>query len=243
MKTRSLYTVWVLSVLLSLTACNGAGDEPDVSREYPSSRSGEERPPADAAEQAPVVLFLGNSLAAGYGVQPEQSFPSLIQDRIDEAGWGYEVVNAGVSGDTSSGGLSRINWLLDHNVAVLVLELGGNDGLRGIPPEVTQKNLQDIINRTRERHPDARILLAGMQIPPNMGSGYAQRFSEIYTDLDRRNDDVDLIPFLLEGVGGVRALNQPDGIHPTPRGHEIIAENVWEHLRPILQDIRQEQPV
>jgi acyl-CoA thioesterase I len=130
-----------------------------------------------------------------------------------------------------------VEWLLQRNVAVLVLELGGNDGLRGIPTETTRQNLQGIIDRTREVHPDARILLAGMQIPPNMGVDYASRFAEMYPELARQNN-VELIPFVLEGVGGVRELNLPDGIHPTARGQEIVADNVWEVLEPVLREIQ-----
>lgn len=237
---RPLYTIWALSVLLILPACGGEDGADPAERDHVSTPVQRDPAPADQTDATPVVLFLGNSLAAGYGVQPEQAFPSLVQTKIDSAGLDFEVVNAGVSGDTSAGGLSRIDWLLDAPIAVLVLELGGNDGLRGLPPEVTRRNLQQIIDRTRERHPGARILLAGMQIPPNMGAGYAERFRDLFPSLARDND-IDLIPFLLEGVGGVRGLNQPDGIHPTARGHRMIAEVVWTHLRPILQDIERER--
>lgn len=243
MKMKPLYTVWVLWVLLAFTACNGAErDGEPAERARQSDVESRSRQTPVAAEEAPAVLFLGNSLSAGYGVQPEQAFPSLIQEKIDSLGWRFEVVNAGSSGDTSAGGLNRIEWLLDRNLAVLVLELGGNDGLRGLPTDVTRENLRQIIERTREHHPEAHILLAGMQIPPNMGSGYARRFREIFSDLAEK-EDVDLIPFLLEGVGGIRALNQADGIHPTPRGHQIIAETVWNHLQPILEELQEEAAV
>lgn len=184
----------------------------------------------------PVVLFLGDSIAAGYGVEPEEAFPAIIQHKIDEEGWQFEVLNAGVSGDTSAGGLARIDWLLDYPAAVLVIELGGNDGLRGLPPEVTRRNLESIIERARERYPDVRIVLAGMQMPPNMGESYTDQFRRLYPDISEANDAV-LIPFLLDGVGGDPVLNQPDGIHPTARGHAIIADTVWDYLRPILGDI------
>lgn len=228
---------------MSLAACNGAESDRETERgtSQTDAESRQRQTPV-ASDEAPAVLFLGNSLSAGYGVQPEQAFPALIQDKIDSLGWNFEVINAGSSGDTSAGGLSRIDWLLDRTLAVLVLELGGNDGLRGLPTEVTRNNLQQIIERTRERHPHARILVAGMQIPPNMGGEYARGFRDMFPEL-AREENVELIPFLLEGVGGVRGLNQADGIHPTPRGHQIIAENVWEHLKPILEDIREEQPV
>jgi acyl-CoA thioesterase I len=195
------------------------------------------RQTSDRAGERPSIIVLGNSIAAGYGLQPEESFPARLQNKVDERGWDYEVVNAGVSGDTSAGGLRRVDWLLQRNVAVMIIELGGNDGLRGIPTEVTRSNLQGIIDKTREAHPDARIILAGMQIPPNMGTAYAEDFRQIYPELARRNADVELIPFVLEGVGGVREMNLPDGIHPTTRGQEIVAQNVWEVLEPVLREL------
>ncbi len=146
------------------------------------------------------------------------------------------MVNAGVSGDTSSGGLSRLEWLLRDTVDVLVLELGGNDGLRGIPPDAMHDNLAEIIDRTRAKYPDVRILLAGMRMPPNLGQDYVRAFERVYVDLAREKD-VQLIPFLLEGVGGIRTLNQPDGVHPTAEGHRLIADTVWDYLRPVLEDL------
>jgi acyl-CoA thioesterase I len=238
MMARPLYLLLILSVLIF--GCGTDDPQVDSPDSGPEARnSAPARPSAQPppGSDRPAVVVLGNSIAAGYGLEPEEAFPSILQERIDDLGWDYEVVNAGLSGDTSAGGLRRIEWLLQRDLAVLVLELGGNDGLRGIPPEVTQNNLQGIIDRTRELHPDARIILAGMQIPPNMGAGYATRFAEIFPELARRND-IDLIPFVLEGVGGVRDLNLPDGIHPTARGQEIVADNVWEVLRPVLEEIR-----
>jgi len=185
------------------------------------------------------VVVLGNSLAAGYGLDPEQAFPALLQQKVDSLAWNVVVVNAGVSGETTAGGLSRIDWLLRERVDVLILELGGNDGLRGIATEVTQQNLQAIINKTRDRYAEARVVLAGMQVPTNLGPIYTERFRNLYPELAREND-VALIPFLLEGVGGISALNQSDGIHPTAEGHRIVAENVWETLRPVLASLIQE---
>lgn len=241
MKPRPLYIFVLLSVLALMPACQSDSASPSDTPSPaapPDSRSAD-APPArtDTAESRPAIVVLGNSIAAGYGLQPEDSFPSILQERVNEAGFDYEVVNAGLSGDTSAGGLRRVDWLLQRNVEVLVIELGGNDGLRGIPPEVTKANLQGIIDRTREIHPDARIILAGMQIPPNMGPGFAQRFQAIYPELARAND-IELIPFVLEGVGGIRELNLADGIHPTARGQRIVADNVWETLEPVLEDIR-----
>jgi acyl-CoA thioesterase-1 len=185
---------------------------------------------------APAVLVLGNSITAGYGLDPDEAFPSLLQKKIDARGWKFRVINAGQSGDTSASGLTRLAWLLKNPVDVLVLELGGNDGLRGLSPETTRKNLQAIIDRTTEKYPRARIIIAGMKVPPNMGRDYSARFEAVFRDLARENDAV-LIPFILEGVGGVRELNLPDGIHPTAKGQKIVAENVWKALEPVLKKL------
>jgi len=189
---------------------------------------------SDAGPAPRVLLFLGDSITAGYGLDPEQAYPALIQEKIDARGWNFRVVNAGQNGDTSAGGLNRLDWLLKNRVDVLVLELGGNDGLRGLPTATTAKNLQAIIDRTKAKYPDAAVIIAGMKVPPNMGGDYARRFETVFTDLAKKNQAV-LIPFVLEGVGGVRALNLADGIHPTARGHEIIAATVWKFLEPVLK--------
>jgi acyl-CoA thioesterase I len=183
-----------------------------------------------------TILFLGDSITAGYGLEPAQAYPALIQDKIDAKPWPFKVINAGQSGDTTAGGLGRMDWLLRNRIDVLVLELGGNDGLRGLPAETTRKNLQAIIDRSREKYPDVKIILAGMQVPPNMGRDYAKQFDRIFVELAKKNKAA-LIPFVLEGVGGVPALNLPDGIHPTARGHEIVAANVWKILEPILKPL------
>lgn len=180
-----------------------------------------------------TILILGDSLAAGAGLDPDEAFPALLQKKIDEASLKYDVVNAGVSGDTTAGGLRRIDWLLRRKIDVLILELGGNDGLRGIPPPSTLTNLQTIIDRTRAKYPDVKIVIAGMQMPPNMGEEYTIAFRQIFPDLAKRNN-ASLIPFLLEGVGGKPELNLPDQIHPNPEGHRIVAENVWKVLGPVL---------
>ena len=190
-----------------------------------------------AAPASKTVLVLGDSIAAGFGLDPSQAFPARIQEKIGAKGWNFKVVNAGQSGDTSAGGLGRLDWLLRNRVDVLVLELGANDGLRGVPSEVTEKNLQAIIDRTREKYPHAKIIVAGMKVPPNMGRDYGRRFEAIFPDLAKRNNAA-LVPFILDGVGGVRRLNLPDGMHPTERGHEIVAANVWRVLEPVLRSIR-----
>lgn len=186
-------------------------------------------------DSPPIVLFFGDSLTAGFGVDENDAFPALVQEHIAAAGLPHRVIAAGVSGETSAGGLRRIDWVLRSPVAVLVIELGGNDGLRGIPPAATEANLQAIIDRARERHPESRILLAGMRIPPNLGPEYTRAFEAIYPRLAERNG-VALIPFLLEGVGGRPEFNLPDGIHPTPEGHRRVALNVWRELEPLLRE-------
>jgi len=180
-----------------------------------------------------TIVFFGNSLTAGYGLSPSQAFPAVIQKKIDSLGLPYQVINAGVSGETSSGGKTRIDWILRQPVDIFVLELGANDGLRGIPLAETKKNLQFIIDKVKGKNPDAKLLFAGMQIPPNMGQKYTTEFRNIYTDL-ASNNGMTLVPFLLEGVGGETNLNQEDGIHPTAEGHRIVAANLWRQLEKLL---------
>ena len=190
---------------------------------------------ASAQEKSPRILFFGDSITAGYGIEEKNAYPALIQQKIDSLNWNYQVINGGLSGETSAGGLRRIDWMLRQSVSVFVLELGGNDGLRGIDLEVTKSNLQKIIDKVQDQYPEAVVILAGMQVPPNLGADYTGEFRQMYPDLAEKNN-VELIPFLLEGVGGNEALNQSDGIHPTAEGHKIIAENVWETLEPILRE-------
>ncbi len=182
------------------------------------------------------MVVLGDSLATGYGLDVAQSYPALLQEKINAAGWKFAVRNAGVSGDTTAGGLRRLDWVLRQRVDVLVLALGGNDGLRGIAPAATKANLQAMIVRAREKHPGIEIVLAGMRMPPNMGREYTEQFATIFPELARQ-ERVALVPFLLEGVGGKPELNQPDLIHPTAQGQRIIADNVWAVLRPILEKL------
>ena len=189
-----------------------------------------------AATTANVILFLGDSITAGYGLDLSQAYPALIQEKIDAKGWSFKAVNAGQSGDTSAGALNRLDWLLRNHVAVLVVELGGNDGLRGLPAETTRTNLQQIIDRTKAKYPTVKIIIAGMKVPPNMGRKYGAKFETIYPELAKKNQ-LPLIPFVLEGVGGVRELNLPDGIHPTAKGHAIVAATVWKTLEPVLRSI------
>lgn len=181
----------------------------------------------------PVVMFVGTSLTAGLGVEPDQAYPALIRQNIDSAGLHYRVVNAGVSGETSAGALRRIDWLLREPVAVLVLETGANDGLRGQDPDSIRGTIQAIIDRIHAAQPATRILLVGMNAMPNLGSEYVTRFQAIYPAVARANG-LPMVPALLEGVGGVDSLNQPDGIHPTSAGHRRLAANVWQVLQPLL---------
>ena len=180
------------------------------------------------------IVFFGNSLTAGYGLDPREAFPALIQYKLDSLGLKYSVINAGLSGETTSGGDARVDWVLNQKPDIFVLELGANDGLRGIPLEETRTNLQSIIDKVRKKNAEVEIVLAGMQIPPNMGPEYTSEFRTIFPDLAESND-IALIPFLLDGVAGNPDLNQRDGIHPTVEGQIIVASNVWSVLQPLLQ--------
>lgn len=180
-----------------------------------------------------TILFFGDSITAGYGLNTEQAYPAVIQGKIDSLGLDYRVVNAGLSGETSAGGLRRVDWVLQQPVDIFVLELGGNDGLRGIDPASTKENLQGIIHKVEQTYPDAKIILTGMEAPPNMGEQYTSRFRRVFTELADEND-VHFLPFILDGVAGDPDLNLPDGIHPTEEGHQILAENVWTVLDPLL---------
>lgn len=195
---------------------------------------------AEAATASPRagiknIVFLGDSLAAGLGVQPSEAFPALIEEKIRAAGLPFTVVNAGLSGDTSAGALRRIDWILQHPIDLLVIELGGNDGLRGLPVKSLKANLQAIIDKTKAKNSSAKVVIAGMQIPPNLGREYAGSFERVFAELAHENNAT-LIPFLLEGVGGERDLNQKDLIHPTAAGHRIIADVVWRTLEPLLRE-------
>src|SRR3954469_12945068 len=188
------------------------------------------------ASARPTVLFLGTSLTAGYGIDPQEAYPARIQWKIDSAGLDFRVVNAGLSGETSAGALRRADWLFQQPVAVLVLETGANDGLRGLPPDSLRANIQGILDRAQRLRPAPRLILVGMKVPSNYGRAYGQQFESIYPELAKSNGAV-LVPFLLEGVGGVRGLNQPDGVHPTVEGQRKMAETVWRFLEPVLRGV------
>jgi acyl-CoA thioesterase-1 len=216
---------------VSLAACGSSSEERAATAAEDRSRASTGTP----AERS-VVLFLGTSLTAGLGLEAEEAYPALIQERIDEVGLPFRAVNAGVSGETSAGGLRRIDWLLRESVAVLVLELGANDGLRGLGTDQMRANLREIIERTLAAHPAACLVIAGMEAPPNMGRSYTRAFRRVFVELADEYEAV-LIPFLLDGVGGVPELNQADGLHPTAEGQQLIAESVWVVLEPVLTEI------
>jgi acyl-CoA thioesterase-1 len=188
-------------------------------------------PPPPAAPTRPRIVVLGDSLTAGLGIAQEEAYPALLQHRLDKERLNYEIVNAGVSGDTSAGGLSRLDWALDGDVKVLIVALGGNDGLRGLPPEELRRNLAAIVERAQAR--GIRVVLCGMEAPPNFGRDYAVAFHRVYPDVAKQYN-VALVPFLLDKVAGIESLNQRDGIHPTAQGARIVADNVWAVLRPML---------
>ena len=181
-------------------------------------------------EKQKTILFFGNSLTAGYGIDADDSFAGLTQKRLDSLGLDYRVINGGLSGETTAGGLSRLDWFLEDQPEIFILELGGNDGLRGIEITETKSNLLGIIEKVQTKYPKTKIILAGMQIPPNMGQEYASGFTKIYPSV-AEDTGVTLIPFLLENVGGIPELNLPDGIHPTEEGHQIVFETIWPYIK------------
>jgi acyl-CoA thioesterase-1 len=221
------------ALLLGALGCGGSSD-----RAAPDSAA---VPPADAAAQGPAagdgrpgILFLGTSLTAGLGLEPDSAYPAVIQRKLDSLGLPWRALNSGVSGETSAGALRRLAWVLQPPVRVLVIETGANDGLRGIEPESTRANITAIVARARAWDASLVIVLAGMEAPPNMGPQYTGRFRRVFQDL-ARTEGLPLIPFLLDGVGGVDSLNQADGIHPTAPGARIVADNVWRTLEPVLR--------
>jgi acyl-CoA thioesterase-1 len=194
-------------------------------------------PSANAAPASPGrIVILGDSITAGYGLDPSQGYPAILQEKITAAGLPYTVVNAGVSGDTTAGGLRRLDWTLSRPTAVLIIALGGNDGLRGIAPAQTEENLTGIIQRARAKFPAIKVIVAGMEMPANMGADFVARFRAIFPRVASATGAT-LVPFLLEGVGGKAELNQPDLIHPTAEGQKRVAENVWTVLRTTLETI------
>lgn len=225
MNFKDIFIIFICT--LAFVACK---NEVKKNQSAEPSSTAAATPPAVAKKK---IIFFGNSLTAGYGLSPEQAFSNLIQHQIDSLTLPYTCVNAGNSGETTAGGVTRIDWILQQPIDLFVLELGGNDALRGIPVATSAQNLQIIIDKVRKKYPNCAIVLAGMMAPPNLGATYTKAFHQMYLDLATKNK-LALVPFLLEGVGGKPALNQSDGIHPTAEGHKILADNVWRILKPLL---------
>lgn len=227
---------YALLLLALAWACSGKGDRAPIQSDSGQSQASagmDGRPSATAAEPK-SILFLGTSLTAGLGLDPEDAYPMLIQRKLDSAGMPFQVINAGVSGETSAGLLRRLDWLLQRPLDVVVIETGANDGLRGVPVETMVSNLQRIIGRIRDAQPRTVIALVQMEAMPNMGSAYTVAFHDAFPELARRNN-IPLLPFILDGVAGNRDLNQGDGMHPNEAGERIVAENVWRALKPLLR--------
>lgn len=220
----------LLAVILA-----SCGDAPKKETDSEPAKTADAVTKAAGISEEKIILFFGNSLTAGYGLDTEEAFPALIQDRLDSLGLDYTAINSGLSGETTSAGLNRLDWVLNQKVDIFVLELGANDGLRGIPLKETRENLQAIIDLVHQKNPNTQIVLAGMQIPPNMGQAYAGEFQQLFPELAEQNY-IQLIPFLLDGVAGRPELNQDDGIHPTSEGQKIVRDNVWAVLEDVIQD-------
>ena len=227
--------ILLICLCASFFSCSSESSPKEQEEEKSGSATAQNEEPAEDEKEEKVILFFGNSLTAGYGLDPSESFPTLIQKRIDSLGYNYKVVNAGLSGETTAGGNSRIDWVLERQpVDIFVLELGANDGLRGINPEETRKNLKEMIEKVRKVNPDVEIILAGMLVPPSMGQDYSRKFARVFPEVAEEKN-VKLIPFLLEDVAGERELNQADGVHPTAEGQKIVAENVWAVLKGVIE--------
>lgn len=230
----SLLSFWVFMAIF-FNACSENAVSTNQPEQQPVATNQKKKEIEKEASPSRIILFFGNSLTAAYGIEMEEGFVQLIQSRVDSLGKNYRCVNAGLSGETTAGGKNRIDWILKNNkVDIFVLELGGNDGLRGIDPASSEKNLESIIEAVKAKNPKTKILLAGMEAPPNMGADYTQSFRSIYPALTKKYK-LSLIPFLLDGVGGISSLNLKDGIHPNPEGQKIVAENVWKHLKYMVE--------
>jgi acyl-CoA thioesterase-1 len=216
-----------VALAISVTGCSSKS-KPDDAKQSDTTKT------VAASSSTKTILVFGDSLTAGYGLDDvSEAYPSVLQTKIDSAKIPYTIVNGGLSGETSAGGKGRIDWLLKQHIDVFVLELGANDGLRGVPVKETERNLQTIIDRVKAKYPKAKLVMLGMQVPPNMGATYSSDFKNMFPKLAAKNN-MTLVPFLLQGVGGVPALNQKDGIHPTAVGAKIVADNVWQVVKGIL---------
>ncbi len=215
--------IFLFGIIPFVSSCNS----------NPEKKKTESGKQVQEVESKKTILFFGNSLTAGYGIDPEESFAGRIQSRLDSLEKEFRVINGGLSGETTAGGLSRLDWFLEEEPYLFVLELGGNDGLRGIPLTETKNNLLAIVTKVQAKYPNTKVILAGMQIPPNMGQEYTEEFKAIYPAVAREKN-IELIPFLLEGVAGNPDLNLPDGIHPTAEGHRLVMETVWPYISSAL---------
>jgi acyl-CoA thioesterase-1 len=220
---------------LGIILCvNCADSKQSKTTEEPAVSESEKEPKTADTPNSKTILCFGDSITAGYGLDDtSEAYPALLQQKIDSLGLNYTVINSGLSGETSAGGLSRIDWVMQQDIDVFLLELGGNDGLRGIPLTETKNNLEQIIEKVRTKNPETKIILAGMELPPNMGQDYTSEFRAVFADI-AKTQDVKFIPFILKDVGGIKELNQSDGIHPTAEGHEIVAQTVWQTLKPMI---------
>ena|SRR5688572_7866961 len=228
---RKFETFATLLILLIVQSCSTPVDN-NTAADSNSDLARKDYPTGEKPRK--VILFFGNSITAGFGLESNQAFTSLLQARLDSLGYHYEVINAGVSGETTATGSNRVNWVIEKQpVDIFVLELGGNDGLRGVPVKETRKNLELIIDKVREAYPEVQILLAGMMVPPNMGPEYSKNFNKIFPEI-AEDKKVRLIPFILDNVAGIDSLNLPDGIHPNAQGEKIVMENVWMELKEML---------
>lgn len=232
MKSCFQYYMYTLGIVL-LSACTTPTKKESVQNDTVTAP--EEQSEGEEVVDKQVLLFFGNSITAGYQLDITEAFPALIQERLDSLGYQYQVVNAGLSGETTAAGLNRIDWVLQTIPDVFVLELGANDGLRGLDLAATKQNLMAIIDKVRAANPDVKILLTGMQVPPNMGEAYAAEFRDIFPAVAKEKNTA-LMPFILKDVAGEPDLNLADGIHPTAEGHKILAQNIWPYLEPLLKE-------
>ncbi|WP_047546140.1 arylesterase [Psychroserpens sp. Hel_I_66] len=224
----------ILAVLL-FSCGNGNSKQTTETTENADNSENKEQTET-ASTTTKTILCFGDSITAGYGLDDtDDAYPALLQEKIDALGLNYTVINSGLSGETTAGGKSRIDWILKQDIAIFLLELGANDGLRGVALSETRANLQAIIDVVKQKSEDTKIILAGMQLPPNMGQDYTTEFKDMYSELAEKND-LEFIPFILKDVGGIAELNQNDGIHPTEKGHKIVANTVWEVLGPLVRD-------
>ena len=228
---RSTQRTWFLLMLFLMVSCSGQAQKAEPIVAQDSTSAAEKEAAAEASKK--VMLIFGDSITAGYGLEQEQAFPALLQTKIDSVQAPWKVINGGLSGETTAAGLRRLEWTLQQPVDLLLIELGGNDALRGVSVSEMRSNLDKMIQMTKSKYPDAMIVLAGMKVPPNLGAQYGKEFEAVYAQLAKKHG-ITLIPFILEGVGGNENLNQADQIHPTAEGHRIIAKTVWEVIEPLL---------